>query len=289
MTDITMNRRMFGKGFLSCAGAAAFGCFGNDADAMSLFSGKKESVGLQLYSLRELTKIDFSGTVRKVAEIGYDSVEFAGYGGMTAKEVNALLDDCGMVTAGTHEGFGNLGDKLDATIEFNLGIGCPNIVCPSMPGEFREAGADGFKRFGEQLSAIGEKVKATGMNFLYHNHSFEFKEENGRWLFDSLLEAADPENVKLEVDIYWVLHGGVEPADFIRKHGERVAMLHMKDMAADDKSYAPVGTGILDFPSVITAARESGIKWFVVEQDRIKRPPMEAISISEKNMRKLLG
>ncbi len=288
MSTFKCSRRDFSRALAGMAGATACGFLPVSGSAMSL-NGKKESIGIQLYSLRALTSKDFKGTIAKVAEIGYDSVEFAGYGDLSAKEVKAMLKDLGLKCAGTHEGFGGLGDKLEQTIEFNLGIGNPNIVCPSMPGEFRE-NADGFKRFGEAMNKIGEKVTAAGMKLLYHNHSFEFKKENGSHLFDSFLKAADPKLVQLEVDIYWVNHGGVNPAAFVREHSDRIGMLHMKDMTADnERTFAPVGTGVIDMPAVIKAGRECGVKWFVVEQDRTKRPPLDAVKISHDNLRKLLS
>ena len=141
-------------------------------------------VGIQLYTLRDLMKDDFKGTIKKVADIGYDAVEFAGYGGLSAKEMALLLNDLGLKVAGTHEGFGNLEKDIDAIIDYQSEIGNKFIVCPSMPGEWREKGADGFREFGERLSKIGEKTSAAGIQLCYHNHSFEFKKEKGKYLIE---------------------------------------------------------------------------------------------------------
>ncbi len=284
----SMTRRNFSKTIAAGVGGLAGLQSLREASAGS--KNRKLPVGLQLYTLRDLMQKDFSGTVSQVAKIGYDAVEFAGYGGKSAKEIKKLLDDNGLICAGTHEGYGNLGDRLSATIDFNAAIGCPNIVCPAMPGEMRDKGAAGYRAFGESMNAIAEKVKAAGMSFAYHNHNFEFAQENGRTLFDSLLAASDPGLVKLEVDVYWVKRAGVDPVVFIRQNADRVSMIHMKDMADDDEqSFAPVGTGVLDLKSVVSASRSIGVAWFVVEQDRTKRPPLEAVEISLRNMRILLG
>ena len=291
MTNFRMTRRNFNGRISGLCTALAAGAAVSSGCGMPFIGKKRHTpVGLQLYTLRDLMSKDFAGTVTKVAEIGYDAVEFAGYGGMSSSEVKKLLDDLGIVCAGTHEGYAGLsGGNLDSTIEFNASIGNGFIVCPSMPGEFRKKGADGFKAFGEKMNGIGKKVNAAGMRLCYHNHSFEFGEAGDGHLIDYLLEATDPDLVGLEVDVYWVKHGGVDPAAFIRSHADRCDMLHMKDMADDEnKSFAPVGTGTLDMTGIIQAGRAVGADWYVVEQDRTKLPPLEAVEISLKNMRSLL-
>ena len=285
-TKGTMSRRSFIR-----TATVGYGISAVAGDGLAMSKKKAVTpVGLQLYTLRDLMKEDFTGTVAKVAEIGYDAVEFAGYGGLSASEVKRLLDDLGLVCAGTHEGFQNLGDRLGETIEFNAAIGNGDIVCPSMPQEWRKSGADGFREFGERMNAIGEKVKAAGLRFVYHNHSFEFERVGGKHLIEYFFETSDPELVTMEVDVYWVKRGGVDPATFLRKYAKRCTMIHMKDMADDaEQSFAPVGTGTLDMPGIVAASREIGARWYVVEQDRTKRPPLEAVAISLNNMRKLLS
>jgi sugar phosphate isomerase/epimerase len=246
------------------------------------------SVGIQLYTLRDLMQDDYAGTVKKVAQIGYDAVEFAGYGEYSAKEIKALLDDTGLRCAGTHEGFEKLQNQLDETIEFNLEIGSTYIVCPAMPEEWRNGGADSYLAFGEKLNGIGESVKKSGLQLCYHNHAFEFEKAEDKYLIDHLFESMDADLVKAEVDVYWVAKAGVDPAAFIQRYAGRCPLLHMKDMAEKDGTFAPVGTGVLDFPQIIEAGREAGVVWHIVEQDRTERPALEAIQISLKNMKALL-
>ena len=117
------------------------------------------------------------------------------------------------------------------------------------------------------------------MQLCYHNHDFEFKKANGKYLLDYLFESADPELVKAEVDVYWVRHGGEDPVHHLRKYRGRCSSLHMKDMTRDNrKTYAPVGTGQLNFPEIIRTAKEIGAVWFVVEQDEADQPVLDAIS-----------
>ena len=263
--------------------ALAARCSKNEQDQVDF------PIGIQLYTVRELTKTDFTGTITKIAKMGYDAVEFAGYGNLTAPQVKALLDDLGLQCAGTHEGFGNLDNNLQERIDFNLAIGNEYIVCPSMPEEWRQNGADGIKAFAEKMNTFGQKIKAAGMQLCYHNHAFEFEKVNDKYIIDHLFEATDHDLVKSELDVYWVVRGGEDPVSFLQNHAGRCPLLHMKDMANDkDKSFAPVGTGTLDMKAIIDMAKKTGAKWFIVEQDRTKLPVLEAIEISLHNLRELL-
>ena len=277
------------RGFLKNAGL--LGATMSLAGLARCKSAAKTPVALQLYTVRDLAREDWQGTVEKVAEIGYDAVEFAGYGGLSAKEVRKILDDTGLLVAGTHEGFNAMANQTDERIEYNLGIGNKNIVVPSMPREWREEGADKIKAFAEELNKIGEKVKAAGMQLFYHNHSFEFETKfDGKTLYELLFSTAEPELVKAEVDVAWVKRGGYEPSEIIRTWKDRVRMLHMKDAKiGEEYKLTPVGLGDIDMQAIIQAAREVGVEWFIVEQDRTERPVLEAIQISLENMRRLLG
>ncbi len=276
-----VTRREFGKSMLA-AGAAGF--LGLRCNTVQ----QKLPIGIQLYTLRDLMREDFRGTIEKVAAMGYPAVEFAGYGGMTAPQVRAMLDDLGLACAGTHEGFGGLQSDLEEKIEFNKAIGNKFIICPSMPGEYRKGGLEGYKTFAAQLNTIGEKVKAAGMQFCYHNHAFEFEKADGQVLYDVLMQETDPELVKAEVDVYWVVRGGIDPVELIKRYSGRVPLLHMKDMDPADESFAPVGTGSIDLEAVAKAGKASGTVWYIVEQDRTKRPPLEAVEISLNHLKAIL-
>ena len=154
----------------------------------------------------------------------------------------------------------------------------------------RQEGAKSFKEFGEKLTAIGAKCKEAGLQLCYHNHSFEFEQVDGKYGLDILFDAADPELVQAEVDVYWVQHAGEDPAELIRRYLNRCPLLHMKDIADDEeKSFAEVGEGILDFEAIIEASNVGGTQWYIVEQDRCKNPPLESIATSLKNLRGMLA
>lgn len=282
MHDIT--RREFGKkmvvaaGITSLAGLASWRCG-------ALHHKKTLPIAIQLYTVRELSREDFKGTLEKVANIGYPAFEFAGYGGLTAVEVKKLLNDLGVVCAGTHEGFEGLYNRTQEVIDFNAAIGNPYVICPSMPGEYRTGDPNMLQVFAERLNKIGEAVKGGGMQFCYHNHAFEFEMVGGKRMIDILFENTDPNLVQAEVDTFWVQKGGVDPIEFIQQYSGRCPLLHMKDMTNDEeKTFAPVGTGIMDTKGIVTAGKATGTKWYVVEQDRSNTPILEAITTSYNNL-----
>ncbi len=282
MFDNDFSRREFAKMTMLAGSLAVAG--------LGLAQKKKLPLGLQLYTLRDLLKDDFKGTIEKVAKIGYSAVEFAGYGGLPAEEVKKLLDDLGLVCCGTHEGWNGLtADVIDKTIAFNRAIGNPYIICPSMPGEFREKGTEGIKAFSDEMNKAGEQVKQAGMQLCYHNHDFEFKQIENKTLYDLLLERTDAKLVKMELDTYWVKFAGLNPIDWIKKLKGRLPLLHMKDMTKTEPvTFAPVGLGSMDIKGIVKAGRKVAVEWFVVEQDRCQGPALEAVSFSYGNLREIL-
>jgi sugar phosphate isomerase/epimerase len=242
-------------------------------------------VALQLYSVRDQLKADFTGTVSAVAKMGYAGVELAGYGGMTATELRKLLDDLGLRVAGDHVGLDRLEQQLDAAIAFNQEIGSPYVVCPFAP-EGRRKDAAGWQQLVQTFNEIGRKCAEQGLGFCYHNHAFEFAPLDGSNGFTTLYENADPRYVKMELDMYWALKGGDNPASILRRYAGRCAIVHLKDMTGDaEQTFAEVGEGVLNFQDVFQAASTGGVTWYVVEQDRCKRPPLESVQLSLQHLK----
>ena len=241
-------------------------------------------VALQMYSLRDLTAEDFVGTMRSVAEIGYAGVELAGYGGLSAPDMKALLEELGLKPAGSHVGLDLLEKEMESVIEYSLGIGNPYVVCPSLPRDRRQDEAS-LRATAQSLNRIGAACKERGLQFCYHNHAFEFQTFDGKCILDILLESTGPELVQLEVDTYWVQFAGLDPADLIARQSERVTLVHLKDMDAQDRSFAEVGEGTLDWKAIFAASEGAGAEWYIVEQDRCKRPPLESVRLSLENLR----
>jgi sugar phosphate isomerase/epimerase len=239
-------------------------------------------VALQLYTVRDESARDFAGTLRRVAQIGYTAVEFAGYGGLAADEVTVLLSETGLRAASTHVGLAALEADLDQQIDYCLAIGCPYLVLPSLDPRWR--GADGLRALAPRLNEWGRHCRERGVVFGYHNHAVEFARSDGRYLLDQLLDATDPALVVLELDVYWAAYAGADPAAYLRQRAGRVPLVHLKDMAPD-RSFAEVGDGTLDLPGIFAAAEDGGVRWYIVEHDRPSMPSLESARRSLQNVR----
>src|SRR5438309_3562972 len=234
-------------------------------------------VALELYTVRDETARDVAGRLRRVAQIGYRGVEFAGYGNLTAREMSALLAETGLLPVSTHLGLDALQDsQLEASMRYCLDIGCAFIVLPWLANEWRTR--EGIQALAPRLNAIGQRCREHGITFAYHNHDFEFTRVDGIYLLDYLIQATDPSLVKIELDVYWAAYAGVDPVLYPETNADRVARIHINDMAAD-RSMTEVGKGILDSRRICAFARARGL-WVIVENDHPQIPSLESARIS---------
>ncbi len=241
-------------------------------------------VALQMYTVRDDSARDFRGTVRRVAEMGYPALEFAGYGGLSPQEVAALCGELGLAVAGTHTGLDQLESDFAAQVRLHHAIGAHFLTIPSLPGRYPRTEA-GYRQAGRDLNALGGRLAAEGITLCYHNHAHEFFATEHGWGLDALFAETDPALVRSELDVYWVAKAGVDPAAYMRVLGSRCTLVHIKDMA-EDGSFAEVGTGQLDFAAIFAAGANSDTRWYIVEQDTCRRPPLEAVRISLEHLRR---
>jgi sugar phosphate isomerase/epimerase len=242
-------------------------------------------IGIQLYTLRDLTAGDFAATVRQVAELGYDGVEFAGYFGLRGAAMRDLLADCGLKPAGTHVSLTALKENLDGEIGYALEVGYRYIALASTPPAVRATKEDCL-RFAAWMDQVGAACRAEGLAFLYHNHDYEFQTFDGQYVLDLLMAGSDPAHVQMELDCYWAAQMGIDLPAYITRYAGRLPVLHCKDRTAPpDSTFAEVGEGIIDWAPVLAAADAAGCEWYVVEQDRCRRPPLESAAISLRNLR----
>jgi len=242
-------------------------------------------VGLQLYTLRDETAKDFVGTLKKVAEMGFKAVEFAGYGDIPAKEMRKLLDDLGLEASSAHVGLplddkAALKDALASQIEYNLEVGSKYIFTPWAPIEQFKSDEE-FENFLSAIKEVAAEVNRAGLKYGYHNHAFEFEKYKGKYILDWLYDNTDSDQVLAELDLFWVKRGGLDPLAYMQQYKGRVPVIHVKDMTNDDRQFfAEVGQGIIDYKSILAAAPECGVKYFIVEQDQCERPPLESVKMS---------
>jgi sugar phosphate isomerase/epimerase len=232
---------------------------------------RRDQIALQLYTVRRPMADDLEGTLRAVASAGYRAVELAGLPETAPGTLAALLDENGLQVVASHEGVETLRDDVGAVADRLAEVGCPRLIVPWMPEEDRRT-ADDVRRFALELHGFARRLAVHAIRLGYHNHAFEFAPLDGTTVWDVLLESL-PDEVDLELDVYWAAVGGRDPVTEIRATGERVRLLHMKDRASGPKPHdAPAGEGTLPFEAIVNAARAAGVEWYVVEQDEPSDP-----------------
>jgi len=228
----------------------------------------KRTVGVQLIIFGKRTDEDLPGVLDDVAAAGYQAVETAFLGDrVSGRDFRKMLDDRGLVHVGSHFGGMHM-DRIGPVIDWLAETGGTDM--PISDNTLRGAPLEAYARRADQYTTGGRRCAEAGITLSYHNHSWEFVPQNDRLPIEVLYEAADPAIVKACVDTYWVRDGGVDPAAFVARHAERIRILHAKDSYLEEvgqRSFAPVGSGVLNFPAIIQALGASPCPWIVVEQD----------------------
>ncbi len=251
---------------------------------------KGRGIALQLYSVRDDCARDFFGTLGKVAEMGFEGVEFAGFYGKTAGEVRDKLRELGLAVAGSHESLQRvIGEALEDTLRFNLELGNRNIVVPWLPPEMRRD-REGWERSAEQLGSIAERVSGRGLRLGYHNHREEFLQINGEYPWDVFFRRAGPK-VFTQLDTGNALSAGIRDEvlfETIRKYPGRSLTIHLKDYSRT-RGFVLLGEGDVPFKKVIEACMDvGGTEWFIVEIETYPYPPLESVRRCLESLRNIL-
>lgn len=261
------------------------------AVALAQTRAKTIPIGLELYSVRNEIKADLMGTVRGVAKMGYQGVEFwAPYLDWTtayAKDVRKLLDDLGMKCWSTHNSTATYtAERMPHAIELNQILGCRYVVM-AHPGKVE--GKDGWKRVAETLNSSADKIAMLGMRAGYHNHAMEWIPVEGARPID-ILTANTSKNVTFQLDTGTCLQAGADPVAFIRANPGRVISYHLKDWSPDpEKGYRVLlGEGIGEWEKLFEAAESvGGVEYYLIEQEGGRYPAMETAERCLANYRKL--
>lgn len=256
--------------------------------------------GLALYTLRDTLAGDPKGVLQEVADLGYEYIEAAGYKdgkfyGMAPADFKAHLDKVGLTPISSHHSDVTL-DNVEQVVADLKAAGFGYLVIPIPPmGAFTFDAATrtlGMNKSAEavlkDVNGIAEKVVAGGLQCLYHNHDFEFKAgEDGIVPIDYFLENSDPSTLNFQMDLYWVTKAGADPIDYFNRYPGRFHAWHVKDMD-DQGRFAPVGEGNIDFGRILKAKEQSGMKFYLVEQDMcFNHTALEAIAISHKGLKEI--
>lgn len=256
-------------------------------------ASRLDRIGLQLYTVRDLLKQDFEGTLARVAAIGYREVEFAGYFDHTPQQVRAVLDRNGLDAPAAHVAFETMDDGWDAVLHTARLIGHRFVVCPWIPEEQRRT-PDDWRRVGDRFNRAGAACRDAGLRFAFHNHSYEFERfADGTFPYDLLLAHTDPALVTLELDLFWITFGGGDPLAYFTRYPGRFPLVHVKDMkpksapdVTPDQVMAAVGQGSIDWKRIFARSREAGIEHYFVEHDQ-PADPFASIRASYDYLRRL--
>ncbi|MBC1477900.1 sugar phosphate isomerase/epimerase family protein [Listeria welshimeri] len=232
----------------------------------------KAKIALQLWSVKEACEDDFFGTLEKVAEMGYDGVEFAGYYGKSASEIKTKLAELGLEVAGSHISKEMLEAKLEDVIVFERELGNKFIICPYADFETKQE----WLSFAEKLREIAKTIQQAGMQFGYHNHAHELEKVDDAIILENLLGNV-PEMIA-ELDTYWIEYAGVGVIPFIEKYRNRVPLVHIKDKSKTSKESTIIGEGILDISGYVKTAIASGTKWLIIEQEAFEEDPLTSVA-----------
>jgi sugar phosphate isomerase/epimerase len=265
-------------------------------------------VAIQMYSLRQDASKNLYGTLKKVKELGYDGVEFAGLYGHTTEEVRDMCADVGLVPISAHVPYVDMLADPEGVLSQYATIGCKFVVVPYLVPEHRPD-SDNFPEVIKNIAMIGGVANKLGLTLLYHNHDFEFMKLNGKYALDVLYEEVSADLLQTELDMCWVNVGGENPAEYLLKYSGRSPVVHLKDFngeKSDDMyeligiekkaparpanfEFRPVGSGKQDFPAILKAAEKAGAEWVVVEQDQpsMGLTPMECATKSREYLKSI--
>ena len=261
----------------------------NNLSVSGVAANKKKlsKIGLQLYTVRRDLEKNFEGTLRAVAALGINEVEFAGYFGQTAERIKELLKNLKLAAPSAHIDTETLRGGLSKAIEDARIIGHKYLVLGHVPEQERKS-LDDYKKLIELLDKAGEECLKADLQFAYHNHDFEFKKFGDKIPYEFILAETDARKVKMELDLYWISKAGFEPFAYFEKYPNRFPLVHVKDMdATPKKSFTEVGRGTIDFKKIFAKSGAAGIRHCFIEQDETPAAPLESVETSLKYLKAL--
>mgnify|MGYP003829850005 CR=1 FL=1 len=241
--------------------------------------------GLQLYNFRKELKEDFRGTLKKIAALGFDGVEFAvDYGKIPPVELAGFLQELGLECAGTMFSANDILNPASQVFEYAHALNSPAVTVSKMYDFVANC-----EPFCELCRKLGDTASANGSVFSYHNHWAEFALKDGVPVLDWMLQATDPEKVFLELDVCWLTRAGFKPGEYIPKCASRIRQLHVKDIIVPDdpNTTTELGTGVVDLKAAFLAAKQTPCQWMIYEQDNCKGSPFDSAKISLEFLKKL--
>ncbi len=233
-------------------------------------------IGFQSWTIRDVLVKDFSGTLKMMAGLGFQSVEMcsppgyanAGFGplqSLKAPEMKRIMNDAGISCVSCHYGFKELKENLPARMDFANELGLTQLVVSSF-GLSKDAKLDDWKKAADETNKLGEQSKKNGLQMVFHNHNQEFEKLEGQIIYDVLLNQLDPTLTKMQFQV-WVVIAGYKAADYFRKHPGRFISAHLSDWSGVAEQQVSIGKGKVDWKEFFEASKIGGLKNFYVEMD----------------------
>lgn len=247
-----------------------------------------DAFGIQLYTLRDIIGDDPKGVIQSLSEFGYKQIEsYEGqmgiFWGMSNTEFKQFLDDQGLSMISTHA---NVFQDYDEKVNQLAEIGVPYITCPYVgPQE----SIDDFYRLAEQFNELGQIANDAGIKFAYHNHAYTFEEQDGEIPQVVLMENTDPNLVEYQLDMYWVVAAGEDISEWVQRYPNRFTSGHVKDYSGGENAESvTLGTGSIDYPSILEVAQNNGMEYLIVEQEAYAgTTPLDAARANAEYMKNL--
>jgi sugar phosphate isomerase/epimerase len=242
-----------------------------------IFSGPaKMPVGFQVWTVKDSLVKDFPGTLRKMAGLGYQSVEMcsppgyesSGFGPLmklTAREMKQIINDSGLICPSSHYGMKEFREHLGERITFALESGQTQMILSSF-GLPEKATMDDWLRAADELNKMGVQAKRAGIQMGFHNHHMEFQEINGILIYDALMKQFDPEGIKMQFQVA-VINKGYKASEYFKKYPGRFISAHLADWSPEKNKAVPVGQGIVDWKEFFASVETGGVKNIFVEMD----------------------
>lgn len=241
---------------------------------------KKIPVAIQLYSLRDVMPKDVPGNLRKLAAMGYQGVEFAGFYNLPGPALRKMLDDCGLRCAGSHTGLDALeGDVFEKIVAINKALGNNRLIIPG-------ADLENLSKSIERMNAAHARAKTCGMRVGYHNHTREFELDKGETRLARIF-AATPADFLVQLDIGWAACAAQDVPALLRTYAKRIETVHVKEFSSTNKA-AVVGEGQVKWPPIFDIIEEeTAAQWYIVEQEQYAVGPVESVRDCIDNIRKM--
>ena len=269
-----MERRRFIKNIAVLGGSVLAGL-----PPLACSRSSNFKMGLQLYTIRDAMALDPIETLKKVKTMGYEDFETYGYDpyankiyGFEVNEFKQVLDHLELTTTSGHFAFADYfnatEDKLkwfvDQCIQASKTLNAPYITWPWVHPDQRNK--ESFKILADLLNRVGEQINTAGLAFAYHNHGYEFEPWEGTTGHEILMQLTDPNLVKLQMDMYWVVHSGKTPKELVKEQPGRYVMWHIKDMDKVTRDYSELGKGSIDYTQILPDPVASGLEYYYIEQ-----------------------